>query len=166
MPIVPSKSARSSNSISSNTLFKRSRSKPSINRNCSSSGNSSNTSARRSSSMAAAIMRRCSIGREAMNVATSLGCILRSRAASAAIGVVGAKSDATSCQSTNRNVGRASSELRLVKRTLATYQAGWWPPWYCRATSATVSSPHCWSKTSAASKRSPSRVRNGFKSRS
>ena len=63
--ISPSRSARSSYSISSSTLISRSRSSPSIKRSCSDSGSSSSTSANRSSSIASASCWRCARGRAA-----------------------------------------------------------------------------------------------------
>ena len=100
--ICTNRSAKSSYSISSNTLVRRSISRPSIKRNCSSSGNSSNTSAKRSSSIASATSRRCSSGSARIIAATSLGCMSRKRAASAACAVVGANKLATTSQSISR----------------------------------------------------------------
>ena len=100
--ISASKSARSSNSISSSTSIRRSRSRLAIRANCSLSGNSSRRSAKRSSSISLANNWRWAWGRARTTPATSLGCMSRSRAASAAISVGAANRPFTSSQSTRR----------------------------------------------------------------
>ena len=165
--ISAKRSARSSYSISSSTFMRRSRSRPSMSRNCSASGSSSNKSARRSSSIASASCRRCVRGSARTKPATSLGCMSRKRAASAAISVVGANSVGTASQSTKRYVGRRRNALRRARRTLLTSQPGVRPSSRNRkATSLTTSSPTFWLMTPILRRRSPSLGLKGWKSTS
>ena len=138
-------------------------SRPSIKRNCSSSGSSSSTSASRSSSIASASCRRCSAGNARIIVATSLACISRRRAASAAMAVLGANIWAISCQSTIRLPDRVFNNPRFESRTLETCQVDDLPALWTNATSLITSSPTRLSNTSLPRSCSPVRVRNGVR---